>query len=223
MTEMPGRFITFEGADGSGKTTQMKLLAARLTALGYEVVETQEPGGTDIGLQIRKILLDAENSGLAPTAEMLLYFAARAQNFSERILPAWKGGAIVLSDRFTDSTLAYQGAGRGLDTAVVMNLHQIACAGVQPNLTLCIDLDLETALQRVHARNEETAQRDRMDEQSEAFHRRVLEGYRALSQQHPERIKLVDGHGSFDQVSDRVWEIVSRYLPHQASNGAAHV
>src|SRR5262245_53261142 len=117
-----GRFITFEGTDGSGKTTQMRLLADRLRGEGYEVVETQEPGGTDIGLQIRRILLNADNDGLCPTAEMLLYFAARAQNFDERILPAWDRGAIVLSDRFTDSTLAYQGEGRGLGTNVVMTL-----------------------------------------------------------------------------------------------------
>src|SRR5688500_3272514 len=120
MTERKGSFVTFEGPDGSGKSTQMRLLADRLRKHGRAVVETQEPGGTEIGLQIRSILLNADNHKLCPVAEMLLYFAARAQNFDERILPAWEKGAIVLSDRFTDSTLAYQGGGRELGRDVVM-------------------------------------------------------------------------------------------------------
>src|SRR5688572_21329328 len=156
-----GRFITFEGPDGSGKTTQMTILADRLRAEGHDVVETQEPGGTDIGRQIRHILLSADNQGLCPTAEMLLYFAARAQNFDERILPAWDQGAYVLSDRFTDSTLAYQGHGRGLGTNTVMTLHDIACHGLQPDLTVCIDIDVETAIERARGRQK----RDRIEEE----------------------------------------------------------
>ncbi len=206
MTERRGTFITFEGPDGSGKSTQMRILARRLRELGREVVETQEPGGTHIGLQVRSILLNPENHKLCPIAEMLLYFAARAQNFDERIAPAWERGAIVLSDRFTDSTLAYQGGGRELGPGVVMQLHDIACHGLQPDLTICIDIDTETGLERTRARNGIT--RDRMDEQALEFHRRVRSIYLELARKHPERIKLINGEGTIEEVAERVWEVV---------------
>jgi dTMP kinase len=206
MTERRGTFITFEGPDGSGKTTQMRILADRLRGRGREVVETQEPGGTNIGLQIRSILLNAENRNLCPVAEMLLYFAARAQNFDERILPAWDRGAVVLSDRFTDSTLAYQGGGRELGPDVVMQLHNIACHGLQPDLTVCIDVDAETGLERAKARN--GAKADRMEEQAIEFHQRVREMYLDLARQYPARIKVIDGRGEVEAVAERVWEVV---------------
>lgn len=206
MTERRGTFITFEGPDGSGKTTQIRILADRLRSNGREVVETQEPGGTEIGLQIRAILLDADNTKLCPLAEMLLYFAARAQNFDERILPAWERGAVVLSDRFTDSTLAYQGGGRELGSDVVMQLHDIACHGLQPDLTICIDVDTETGLGRTRLRN--GAKRDRMDEQAVEFHRKVRRIYLDLAAQYPDRIKIMDGNGSVEEVSARVWDLV---------------
>ena len=160
-----GRFISFEGTDGCGKSTQMRMLAARLRGEGKDVIETAEPGGTRIGLQIRGILLDSVNQELSPTAEMLLYFASRAQNVDERIVPALERGTIVLSDRFTDSTLAYQGAARGLGRDVVMTLHQIACRGLLPDLTIYLDIDLDTSLQRAHARNRQMEDKDerRMD------------------------------------------------------------
>src|SRR5438445_13827043 len=142
MTRKRGRFITFEGTDGCGKSTQMKILAARLRAEGSEVLETAEPGGTPIGRKIRSILLDSANQELSPTAELLLYFAGRAQNVDEWILPALDRGAIVLSDRFTDSTLAYQGAARGLGRDVVMTIHKIACRGLLPDITIYLDIDL---------------------------------------------------------------------------------
>jgi len=206
MTERKGVFITFEGPDGSGKSTQMRLLAERLRHTGREVVETQEPGGTEIGRQIRVILLDSGNHKLCPVAEMLLYFAARAQNFDECILPAWERGAIVLSDRFTDSTLAYQGGGRSLGSDTVMTLHDIACHGLQPDLTICIDVDAETGLSRVKLRNGAT--RDRIEEQSLDFHRRVREIYLELGRKYPERIKIIDGKGRIEDVAERVWRIV---------------
>lgn len=209
MTERSGLFLTFEGPDGSGKTTQMRILAERLRSQGHEVVETQEPGGTEIGLQIRAILLNAGNRELCPVAEMLLYFAARAQNFDQRILPAWKRGAVVLSDRFTDSTLAYQGGGRDLGPQVVMQLHDIACHGLQPDLTICLDVDTETGLGRVHSRNE--ANRDRMEEQAVEFHRRVRAVYLDLAAKYPERIRIIDGKGSVEEVSAKIWkEVESR-------------
>ncbi len=149
MTEQRrGRFITFEGLDGAGKSTQMELLARRLRESGRNVLVTAEPGGTPIGEQIRRILLDRANAGLSPVAELLLYFASRAQNVEEAILPALEQGRIVLSDRFTDSTLVYQGFGRGLGEEAVKALERIACRGLQPDLTIYLDIDLETSLAR---------------------------------------------------------------------------
>ncbi len=139
----PGIFITFEGIDGSGKTTQLRILAERLRQAGHDVIETVEPGGTAIGREIRAILLDGRNTHLTPRAELLLYFASRAQNVAEVIRPALAAGKIVLCDRFTDSTLVYQGCGRGLGANVVLALHQIACEGLQPDLTVFVDIDLD--------------------------------------------------------------------------------
>jgi dTMP kinase len=206
MTDRRGTFITFEGPDGSGKSTQMRRLAERLRSIHREVIETQEPGGTEIGNKIRSILLDPANHNLCAIAELLLYFAARAQNFDERILPAWEKGAVVLSDRFTDSTLAYQGGGRGLGEDVVMQLHNLACHGLTPDLTICIDVDVETGLERTRKR--EVRKPDRMDEQSIEFHRRVRDAYLDLARRYPERIKIVDGRGAMEDVSERVWGIV---------------
>ena len=206
MTERRGTFITFEGPDGSGKSTQMRLLADRLRTMGREVVETQEPGGTEIGLKIRSILLDPANQKLCAVAEMLLYFAARAQNFDERILPAWERGAVVMSDRFTDSTLAYQGAGRGLGRDVVMQLHNIACHGLHPDLTIYIDIDTEAGLERTRTRLGRAP--DRMDQQAIEFHRKVRATYLELGRENPARIKIVDGNGSRRDVAQRVWRIV---------------
>jgi thymidylate kinase len=214
MSAKRGRFITFEGGDGSGKTTQMRRLAGRLRAMGREVLETAEPGGTPIGMQIRRILLDSANQELCPTAEMLLYFAARAQNVEQWIRPALDRGAIVLSDRFTDSTLAYQGAGRGLGRDVVLTLHQIACAGLNPDLTVCIDIDVATSLARAHARNRGIEDKDekRMDEQAADFHARVREAYLQLAAEHPHRIRIIDGAAEPEQVASRVWNTVSETL-----------
>src|ERR1700730_8296060 len=146
--EQAGLFITFEGMDGSGKTTQMHRLAARLRGLGRTVLETAEPGGPPIGMKIRRILLESANQGIKPTTEILLYFASRAQNVDEWIVPALGRGEIVLSDRFTDSSLVYQGCGRGLGVDAVAALERIACRGLKPRLTLLVDIDAETSLAR---------------------------------------------------------------------------
>ncbi len=213
-TEQRGLFITFEGSDGCGKSTQLRLLAERLRASGREVVETAEPGGTRIGNQIRAILLDSKNQDLHPTAEMLLYFASRAQNMDELVFPSLARGAVVLSDRFTDSTLAYQGAGRGLGRDVVMQLHGIAVRGRDPDLTICIDIDLETSLQRAHARNRNTTDKDerRMDEQAQEFHERVRQAYRDLAVLEPKRIRMIDGRAERNVVAQRIWEVVQAYV-----------
>lgn len=204
----PGRFITFEGGDGAGKTTQMQLLGEKLRALGREVVETVEPGGTEIGNQIRRILLDRGNRGMSSMTEMLLYFAARAQNLEQVIVPALTRGAIVLSDRYTDSTLAYQAAGRGLGDDLVLGMHQIACHGVWPDLTVYIDIDSGTGLMRRHA----TGDTNRLDEEAADFHERVRRAYLNLAGAHPERIRIVDGAGPVNAVAGRIWELVHPHV-----------
>lgn len=206
MTEARrGLFINFEGMDGCGKTTQMRLLAGRLRSEGREVVETVEPGGTSIGNQIRAILLDPANQELFPTAEMLLYFAARAQNADEIVMPALKLGKIVLSDRWTDSTMAYQGLGRGLGEELVNALDAVACRGLKPDLTILVDIDLETSLGRARARNQEKSNADRMDEQSAEFHNRVREAYLHMAAREPERFRVIDGRGAVETVAQAVW------------------
>lgn len=205
MTER-GLFVTFEGVDGSGKSTQMRRLAGALRARGEYVVETVEPGGTAVGAQIRAILLDPANTALGARAELLLYFAARAQNVDEILEPAIARGDIVLSDRWTDSTLTYQGWGRGLGEDVVQALDEIACRGRKPGLTIWVDVGVDTALARAGARNEAEANTaTRMDSQQREFYLRVIEGYRALAAREPQRVRRIDGAGSEDEVFQRVW------------------
>jgi dTMP kinase len=206
-------FITFEGIDGSGKTTQMRLLAEKLRAAGRVVVENAEPGGTPIGVQIRRILLDAKNQELCPTAELLLYFASRAQAVDELVRPALAEGKIVLSDRWTDSTLVYQGCGRGLGADTVLTLDRIACRGLVPDLTLIVDIDLETSLARARVRNTAAESSEtRMDEQSLDFHRRVRDAYHALAAQEPNRIRFVNGASDPETIAAEIWKIVSRHV-----------
>ena len=215
VDSMAGRgvFITFEGMDGSGKTTQIQRLAARLRGMGRTVLETAEPGGTPIGAKIRRILLDSANSELAPTAEVLLYFASRAQNVDEWILPAIGRGEIVLSDRFTDSSLAYQGCGRGLGSEAVMALDRIACRGLKPDLTILVDVDAEASLARARARNEaEPHCETRMDDQSLEFHKKVWDAYHALAEAEPGRVKVVNGRADIDAIEREVWDIVRKYV-----------
>jgi len=199
--------------DGCGKTTQLRRLAARLRQAGRDVVETVEPGGTPIGEQIRQILLNPTNDQLSSRAEMLLYFASRAQNVEERILPALEAGRIVLSDRFTDSTMAYQGCGRGLGAENVRMLDRFACRGLSPDLTLLIDIDLETSLGRARARNiSEQQLQTRMDEQSVDFYRAVRAAYHRMAADEPQRFRLVDGRAGMDEVEARVWEAVAPHV-----------
>ena len=208
-----GRFITFEGPDGSGKSTQMRLLAQHLRDQGRDVLESQEPGGTPIGMHIRRILLDPENSDLSPTAEMLLMFAARAQNVDQWILPALAQGRIVLSDRFTDSTLVYQGTGRGLGAETVYEVDRVACRGLVPDLTFVIDIDTEAGLSRARRRNQfSSVDESRIDEQALSFHKKVREAYQRLATDEPRRVRLIDGSLSKDQVAAEVWSAVRLIL-----------
>ncbi len=206
-------FITFEGMDGSGKTTQVKLLVEHLKTQGKRVLATAEPGGTVIGEQIRRVLLDARNQDLRPNAELLLYYASRAQNVDESIRPALADGRIVVCDRFTDSTLAYQGYARGLGAETVHALDRIACKGLAPDLTLLIDIDLETSLRRARTRNQFSGKAEtRMDDQSVDFHRKVRDAYLQIAADEPQRIRVIDGSGDTAAVAARVWEAVAPHV-----------
>ncbi|HTW64395.1 MAG TPA: dTMP kinase [Bryobacteraceae bacterium] len=204
-----GLFITFEGPDGSGKSTQARLLAERLRGEGREVVESVEPGGTPVGQQIRRILLDPANQELTPTSELLLMFAARAQNVEQWILPALAQRKIVISDRFTDSSIAYQGAGRGLGWAVVLELDKIACHGLVPDLTLCIDIDSETGLARAQSRG---SSETRLEEQAIEFHRKARAAYHELARRDPRRFRLIDGRGAVEAIAAQVWDLLAPLL-----------
>ncbi len=208
-TRRRGLFITFEGPDGSGKSTQARLLAERLRGQGREVLESAEPGGSPIGQQIRRILLDPANQELAPVAELLLMFAARAQNVEQWILPALNHGQIVISDRFTDSSIAYQGSGRDLGWEMVFQLDRIACHGLKPDLTICIDIDTETGLARALARG---GSETRLEEQAIEFHHKVREAYHELARREPLRFRLVDGGGAPEAIAEKVWDQVATLM-----------
>ncbi len=208
-----GLFISLEGIDGCGKTTQLKQLSARLGASGREVVETVEPGGTAAGRAIRSILLDPEHHALDKRTELLLYFASRAQNAAEVIRPALHRNAVVLCDRFTDSTIVYQGAGRGIARDTILALHRIACGDLNPDMTLLLDIDLETSLRRARRRNlDEASVETRMDDQDRAFFERVRAGYQALAAAEPNRIRLIDARGSIEAVAGRIWNEVRTHV-----------
>lgn len=193
--------------DGCGKTTQLRLLAQYLREHGRQVVETVEPGGTEIGRQIRRILLDPASAAIQPRTELLLYFASRAQNVDEVIRPALETGSIILCDRFTDSTLVYQGCGRGLDPAIVLDLDRIACQGLHPATTILIDIDLETSLNRAKRRNERLGQSEsRIDDESAAFHESVRKGYLALAAAESERFIVIDGRGAIGDIARHIRE-----------------
>ena len=213
-----GLFITLEGNEGSGKSTQMRLLAERLRNAGHSVVENQEPGGTSIGQQIRRILLDPSSHDMDARTELLLMFASRAQAAAERIRPALAKGQIVVSDRFTDSSLAYQGAGRNLGFETVLALHRLALGDLFPDLTLCVDIDVQAGLERAHGRNRRASaysslDESRLDLQDIEFHERVREAYHHLAASEPQRFKLIDARDSIDQVAARIWAEVSPLLP----------
>ena len=212
-TTRRGLFITFEGPEGSGKSTQLRMLAARLRESGHSVFETAEPGGTPIGAQIRRVLLDAQNQEMRPTTELLLMFACRAQNVDQWILPALAEGQIVLSDRFTDSTLVYQGVARGLGADVVYEVDRIACRGLAPDLTLVIDIDTETGLKRARTRNRRTQDVEtRLDEQEVGFHCQVRDAYHQLAADEPKRVRLIDGGRAENEVAEDVWQAIQGLL-----------
>ncbi|HBA89980.1 MAG TPA: dTMP kinase [Geobacter sp.] len=206
-----GFFITFEGVEGCGKTTQLRLLKERLESCGEKVIATREPGGCPIADQMRAILLDAKNSAITPLAELLLYAAARAQHVNEVIVPALQRGETVLCDRFTDATVAYQGHGRGLDLTVIGELNRLATGALAPSLTVLIDCPVEIGLSRALARIEATsgAREERFELESVRFHERVREGYLALAAAFPERFVIVDGSGDVPRTEKLVTQALS--------------
>jgi dTMP kinase len=194
---LPVPFITFEGIEGSGKSTQARLLAE---ALAPDVVLTQEPGGTALGRGIRRLLLDPRDEAIDPTAELLLYFADRAQHVAERVRPALSSGRTVICDRYVDSSMAYQGYGRGLPLEAIRTLAVVATGGLRPDLTVFLDVPLETGLARIARRGGV----DRLESEVRDFHQRVLDGYRALIAAEPRRFVSVDGTGEEQDVAREV-------------------
>ncbi len=210
---MKGKFITLEGIEGSGKSTQIALLAKYLQSLGMPLVLTREPGGTSIGDEVRKILLDPANTTLDPTAELLLYAASRAQHLKEIIMPHLEKG-VVLCDRFADATLAYQGYGRGLDIDLIRRLDTIVCAGLRPDLTILLDIDAATGVERARGRNNSRglAREARFENEAIAFHERVRQGYLTLARAEPDRIRIVEASRPMDAIQAEIRKIVAKEL-----------
>lgn len=207
--EKPGFFLTVEGLDGCGKSTQVDMLADRLGADGYDVVVAQEPGGTRIGGMIRSLLLDSRNKDLHPNAELLLYFASRVQNIAEVICPALEKGCVVICDRFTDATVAYQGYGRNLGADCVEQIDHLTCWAFEPDLTVWLDISPYVALSRARKRNAaREADEGRMESQDIDFFERVQRGYQEIESKQPKRVRRVDASGSPTQVAERVLAIV---------------
>jgi dTMP kinase len=214
-----GKFITIEGLDGCGKSTQLERLATALRAQGLDVVVTREPGGTTTGEKIRNVLLDSATLGLSPWAEMALMFASRAQHLSEIILPAIHAGRIVLCDRFTDSTEAYQGGGRKLGSEPVLALHRILCGNIRPDLTILMDSEVSASVARARRRNLQkqsegnaASDENRFEQESSAFFTRVRNAYLAIAQRETQRVVVVDARRPADTTQAQILEIVKKRL-----------
>ena len=217
-----GFFITFEGLDGSGKTTQLRRLATSLESEGHKVVTLRQPGGTALGDRIRSIILDSRSEAavgpIAPATEMALMFADRAQAIAEIILPALDAGSIVLCDRFTDSSEAYQGGGRQLGSERILAMHRAACGDLQPDLTLLLLPGLEASLRRARRRNQRHVQtqgtdENRFERESDDFYRRIYEKYEEIAAREPHRVVPIRDDASVDEIQTRIREIVAARIP----------
>jgi dTMP kinase len=204
-----GIFITFEGIEGCGKTTQVELLRQYLTGLGHKVVVTREPGGCFIGEKIREILLDPENHGMTALTELLLYEASRAQHVADVIEPALCGGETVISDRFYDASTAYQGHARGLGADKVERLNLAATGGLEPDLTIVLDLEASEGLRRLGQ------DLDRIESEAVDFHEKVRNGYIEIAKSDPERVKLVDSSGAIEATAAEIKRIIDKFLPQE--------
>jgi len=210
-----GILITLEGGEGSGKSTQIKRLVRRLESAHVPVRSLREPGGTDVGEAVRRILLDPESSGLDPRAELLLYEASRAQLVAEVIEPALVSGEVVICDRFYDSSTAYQGYARGLDLDEVKAMNRSATAGLVPDRTLYLDIDPVLGVDRAI----KTDGADRLEAEDGAFHSLVRQGFLAISAEEPQRVRVIDASGSPDEVEERIWRELADLLGHLAARG----
>lgn len=213
---MPGTFITFEGIDGSGKSTQLRLLSIFLRANGWNPLVTREPGGTPVGLRLRAALLDATEE-VDPLTELLVFAADRAQHVRRVIRPALESGQIVISDRYADATIAYQGAGRGFPPDLIAEIIQLATEGLKPDLTLLFDLSIEESTHRTTRRSTGKSSanktgRDRLDIEAAEFHARVRDAYLDIARAEPERVKVVDASGPLEETQERVRNIIVPYL-----------
>jgi dTMP kinase len=198
-----GIFISLEGIEGTGKTTQARLLAERLMKEGREVVLTKEPGGTVIGNGIRDVLLNVDHRRMSEITELLLYNADRAQHLNELVIPSLNAGKVVITDRFTDSTIAYQGYGRGIDIELLKSIDYIATCGFMPDITLLFDLDVETGL----IRNRNINKVDRLELEDVEFHKKVRDGFFKIAFAESERVVVIDASLSVEAVAEKVWEI----------------
>jgi dTMP kinase len=212
-----GFFVTFEGLDGSGKSTQLRRLKEWLEARGMAVTATRQPGGTRTGERIRALLLDSRADSLSPFTELGLMFSDRAQSIAEVIEPALETGHIVLCDRFTDSSEAYQGGGRQMGSQVVRDLHAALCGGLQPNLTLLLLPDFNHSLARARRRNQRAlaatgSDESRFEKEDSAFYRRVFKKYKEIAAREPLRVAAIDSNGSIDEVHQRIVQVVQERL-----------
>jgi dTMP kinase len=212
---VPGTFITFEGIDGSGKSTQLRLLGNFLQANGCDPLLTREPGGTALGVRLRAALLDAMEE-VDPLTELLVFAADRAQHVSRVLRPALAGGRVVISDRYADATVAYQGAGRGFSPELISQIVQLATEGLKPDLTLLFDLTIEESTsrtaRRTAGRSSGKVSRDRLDIEKADFHERVRDAYLQIALAEPERVKLIDTSGPVERTQERIREIVVPFL-----------
>lgn len=213
---MNGIFITFEGPDGSGKTTQLKKLGEELKKLGHDVLVTREPGGTAISDKIRSIILDPVNEEMVDQAEVLLYAASRAQHVHQLILPALEAGRIVLCDRFIDASVAYQGYGLGLDVEQVKAISRYASSGLQATRTFILDVPVEVSMTRLHQRasgaTTAAEQLDRIEQKHVDYHSRVREGFHQIASDHPERVRVINANRSVEEIAEDIWSQCNRLL-----------
>jgi len=213
---VPGTFITFEGIDGSGKSTQLRLLNNYLRAHGCNALVTREPGGTTLGLRLREALLDALEE-VDPLTELLVFAADRAQHVRRKLLPALEDGAVVISDRYADATVAYQGAGRGFTPTLIAQIVQLATEDLKPHLTLLFDVSITESINRTTRRSSGKnaavkGGRDRLDIEDAEFHKRVRDAYLKIAAAEPERVKVIDSSGPVEQTHERVKQVIVPFL-----------
>ena len=208
---MRGKFITFEGIDGSGKSTQLRMLASELRLRGFDVLTTMEPGGTPLGRRLREAFLETEET-VAPLAELLLFAADRAQHVNFLVKPALETGKIVISDRYADATAAYQGAGRGFEEQTINQVIMLATGGLKPDLTLFFDISVGEAISRTNSRSGGGERKNRMDSETVEFYERVRRAYLQIAESEPGRFRVIDASGAISEVKAEALELITEFL-----------